>query len=144
MFPIHHCVSNILQSEFHIHSFSFANEDRFFTDYSALVLLSSSPQDLQKFPRIQVKLNVKRREIGGTNSTVVNIRLEKVNSRSKTSRAFTPRFPKVEYSSVFCTQFNWQIVTLNNLLTGKGWSMVVDFGKCNHVRVIYTEESELL
>ncbi|KAJ8643830.1 hypothetical protein MRB53_005578 [Persea americana] len=53
-------------------------------------------EDLQNFPCIQVKLNVKRREIGGTNSTVVNVMLEKVNSRSKTSRAFTPRFPKVK------------------------------------------------
>lgn len=53
-------------------------------------------QDLQHFPRIQVKLKLQRRDIAGEKSFMLNIRLDKMNSRRNTSRAFTPRFPKVK------------------------------------------------
>nr|KAJ0203753.1 hypothetical protein LSAT_V11C500237010 [Lactuca sativa] len=50
-------------------------------------------QDLQHFPRIQVKLKIQGRDVGAS----LNIRLERSNSnRRKSSRAFTPRFPKLK------------------------------------------------
>lgn len=56
-------------------------------------------QDLQHFPRVQVKLKVQKSDTdGGTFS--LNIKLAKMNSNRKTSRAFAPRFPKVKDSSI--------------------------------------------
>lgn len=53
-------------------------------------------QDLQYFPHVQVKLGLNRREVNGGKSPSLNIKLEKKNSRRKSSRAFAPRFPKVK------------------------------------------------
>ncbi|XP_059441040.1 DExH-box ATP-dependent RNA helicase DExH14 isoform X3 [Corylus avellana] len=53
-------------------------------------------QDLQNFPRVQVRLKLQRRDIDGGKASTLNIRLEKVNSKWNTSRAFAPRFPKVK------------------------------------------------
>ncbi|KAI9174879.1 hypothetical protein LWI28_024049 [Acer negundo] len=53
-------------------------------------------QDLQHFPRIQVKLKLQRRDVDGGKSLRLNIRMEKTNSRRNMSRAFAPRFPKVK------------------------------------------------
>jgi len=52
-------------------------------------------QDLQHFPHIKMKLKVQKRDIDGERSDILNIRLEKINSRRHSSRAFVPRFPKV-------------------------------------------------
>ncbi|KAL5723148.1 DNA helicase [Ranunculus cassubicifolius] len=49
-------------------------------------------QELQHFPRVQVRFNVQHRD----QSHVLNIRLEKMNYRQSSSRAFVPRFPKVK------------------------------------------------
>ncbi|XP_050379201.1 DExH-box ATP-dependent RNA helicase DExH14 [Argentina anserina] len=51
-------------------------------------------QDLQLFPRIEVKLKILRKD--GGKSCSLNIRLVKTNFRKNKSRAFTPRFPKVK------------------------------------------------
>lgn len=64
-------------------------------------LLGSSPvsslyQDLQRFPRIQMKLRVQNKDDGSQSSCSLNVRLENVNTKRKTSRAFTPLFPKVK------------------------------------------------
>ncbi|KAK9116484.1 hypothetical protein Sjap_015431 [Stephania japonica] len=48
-------------------------------------------QDLQHFPCVRVILNVHRRK-----SPVLNIKLEKMNSRRTSSRAFAPKFPKIK------------------------------------------------
>ncbi|EXC06423.1 hypothetical protein L484_004708 [Morus notabilis] len=53
-------------------------------------------QDLQYFPHVQVKLRLNRRGVNGGKSPSLNIKLEKKNSRRKSSRAFAPRFPKVK------------------------------------------------
>lgn len=53
-------------------------------------------QDLQHFPRVEVRLKIQRRDPDGEKFPSLNIRLEKLNSRRKTSRAFTPRFPKIK------------------------------------------------
>lgn len=53
-------------------------------------------QDLQHFPKIQVKLRVERRDIEGGESLTLNIRIFVTNSRKNSSRAFAPRFPKVK------------------------------------------------
>ncbi|KAH9778119.1 DExH-box ATP-dependent RNA helicase DExH14 [Citrus sinensis] len=52
--------------------------------------------DLQRFPRIQVKLRLQRRDIDGENSLTLNIRMDKMNSWKNTSRAFALRFPKIK------------------------------------------------
>ncbi|KAI4303767.1 hypothetical protein MLD38_039362 [Melastoma candidum] len=49
-------------------------------------------QELQQFPRIRMKLRLQRED---DSSSTIEIRLEKMNRRS-TSRAFTPRFPKIK------------------------------------------------
>ncbi|XP_024169344.1 DExH-box ATP-dependent RNA helicase DExH14 [Rosa chinensis] len=51
-------------------------------------------QDLQLFPRIEVKLKILPKD--GGKSCSLNIRLVKTNFRKYKSRAFTPRFPKVK------------------------------------------------
>jgi activating signal cointegrator complex subunit 3 len=53
-------------------------------------------QELQLFPRVQVRLQVQRSRPGSENRQNLNIRLEKINSQRKSSRAFVPRFPKVK------------------------------------------------
>ncbi|CAJ1975360.1 unnamed protein product [Sphenostylis stenocarpa] len=53
-------------------------------------------QDLQHFPHIKMKLKVQRRDTDGERSHTLNIRLEKINSRRHSSRAFVPRFPKIK------------------------------------------------
>ncbi|KAM1340459.1 hypothetical protein ACFX2H_038850 [Malus domestica] len=51
-------------------------------------------QDLQHFPRIEMKLRIQEKDSGKSHS--LNIRLVKTNYRQNKSRAFTPRFPKVK------------------------------------------------
>ncbi|XVF11809.1 hypothetical protein REPUB_Repub08aG0059500 [Reevesia pubescens] len=53
-------------------------------------------QDLQHFPRIQMKLKLLKKGTETEKSLQLNIRLEKTNLRHKVSRAFTPRFPKLK------------------------------------------------
>lgn len=53
-------------------------------------------QDIQHFPRIQMNLKLQTRGDKGGNVFRLNIRLEDVNRRRKTSRAHVPRFPKVK------------------------------------------------
>ncbi|KAK6925104.1 Helicase, C-terminal [Dillenia turbinata] len=53
-------------------------------------------QDLQHFPRIQVKLKLRKSDKDDEKSSILNIKLEKTNSKQKNSRAFAPRFPKVK------------------------------------------------
>ncbi|XP_074372527.1 DExH-box ATP-dependent RNA helicase DExH14 isoform X1 [Apium graveolens] len=53
-------------------------------------------QDLQNFPSVQVKLKSPRREPNSVSLPSLNVRLERTNLRNKSSRAFTPRFPKVK------------------------------------------------
>ncbi|XP_011087302.1 DExH-box ATP-dependent RNA helicase DExH14 [Sesamum indicum] len=53
-------------------------------------------EELQHFPRIQTRIKVQKRTAGDNPSVSLNIRLEKANRHKKTSRAFTPRFPKVK------------------------------------------------
>ncbi|XP_021733961.1 DExH-box ATP-dependent RNA helicase DExH14-like isoform X1 [Chenopodium quinoa] len=56
---------------------------------------SSLYEDLQRFPRIHVKLRLKKKNERASSSSL-NVRLENVNAKRKTPRAFTPRFPKVK------------------------------------------------
>ncbi|XP_052179855.1 DExH-box ATP-dependent RNA helicase DExH14 isoform X1 [Diospyros lotus] len=51
-------------------------------------------QDLEHFPRVQVRLKLQKRNPDAGRASNLNVRLEKINSRRKTSRAFAPRFPK--------------------------------------------------
>ncbi|KAL0357444.1 UNVERIFIED_CONTAM: DExH-box ATP-dependent RNA helicase DExH14 [Sesamum calycinum] len=53
-------------------------------------------EELQHFPRIQARIKVQKRTAGDNPGVSLNIRLEKANRHKKTSRAFTPRFPKVK------------------------------------------------
>ncbi|XP_012853916.1 PREDICTED: activating signal cointegrator 1 complex subunit 3 isoform X2 [Erythranthe guttata] len=53
-------------------------------------------EELQHFPRIQARLRVQKQTVQDNPRFSLNIRLEKTNRHRKTSRAFTPRFPKVK------------------------------------------------
>lgn len=53
-------------------------------------------QDLQHFPCIQMKLKLQKKDNDGGKPRTLNIRLEKINSKRNTSRAFAPRFPKIK------------------------------------------------
>ncbi|KAI8543195.1 hypothetical protein RHMOL_Rhmol08G0198900 [Rhododendron molle] len=53
-------------------------------------------QDLDHFPRVQVRLKLQKKNPDDGKAMTLNIRLEKMNSHRKTSRAFTPRFPKLK------------------------------------------------
>lgn len=58
--------------------------------------VSSLYQDLRRFPHIQMKLRIQNKDDGSRSSCSLNVRLENVDTKRKTSRAFTPRFPKVK------------------------------------------------
>ncbi|KAL0384901.1 UNVERIFIED_CONTAM: DExH-box ATP-dependent RNA helicase DExH14, partial [Sesamum radiatum] len=69
------------------------------TTFQALTRSSTASrlhEELQHFPRIQARIKVQKRTAGDNHSVSLNIRLEKANRHKKTSRAFTPRFPKVK------------------------------------------------
>ncbi|XP_075100776.1 DExH-box ATP-dependent RNA helicase DExH14 [Nicotiana tabacum] len=53
-------------------------------------------QDMQHFPRIQVRLKIQKKESNGGKIFTLNIRLEDANTRRRTAKAFTPRYPKVK------------------------------------------------
>lgn len=53
-------------------------------------------QDLQNFPHVKMKLKLQERDTGGERCYILHIRLEKLNSRRHSSRAFVPRFPKIK------------------------------------------------
>ncbi|XP_047939428.1 DExH-box ATP-dependent RNA helicase DExH14 [Salvia hispanica] len=53
-------------------------------------------EELQHFPRIQVRLKVQKRTAADNSGTRLNVRLEKTNRHKRTGRAFTPRFPKLK------------------------------------------------
>lgn len=53
-------------------------------------------QDMQYFPRVRVKLKLHTGDDNASKSAVLNIRLEKANSKHSTVRAFVPRYPKVK------------------------------------------------
>lgn len=53
-------------------------------------------QDLQYFPHVRVILKLQRKDANGGKSPTLNIRLERMNSKRKSLRAFAPRFPKVK------------------------------------------------
>ncbi|GAB2270112.1 activating signal cointegrator 1 complex subunit [Dionaea muscipula] len=57
------------------------------------VSASSLDQDLHRFPHIRVKLKIQRKDDG---TPTLSVRLEDLNKRRKTSRAFAPHFPKVK------------------------------------------------
>ncbi|WCJ35849.1 Activating signal cointegrator 1 complex subunit 3 [Euphorbia peplus] len=66
------------------------------TTLQAMVENPKLCQELQRFPCIKMKIKLQRKDTNGAKSRVLNIRLEKTNSRQSTSRAFVPRFPKVK------------------------------------------------
>jgi len=53
-------------------------------------------QDLDHFPLVQVRLKLQKKNSDDGKAISLNIRLEKMNSHRRTSRAFTPRFPKLK------------------------------------------------
>ncbi|XP_022736597.1 DExH-box ATP-dependent RNA helicase DExH14 isoform X2 [Durio zibethinus] len=53
-------------------------------------------QDLQLFPRLQIKLKLLKKGKESEKSLQLNIRLEQTNLRRNASRAFAPRFPKLK------------------------------------------------
>ncbi|KAM7267618.1 hypothetical protein ACFE04_009784 [Oxalis oulophora] len=52
-------------------------------------------QDLQHFPRVQVKLRLIKKD-ANNGKLSLGIRLEKINAKKNSSRAFAPRFPKLK------------------------------------------------
>ncbi|TVU47944.1 hypothetical protein EJB05_07562, partial [Eragrostis curvula] len=53
-------------------------------------------QDLQHFPRVDVKVKLQDEQEGQSKPQTLNIRAQLKNSRRSTSRAFAPRFPKAK------------------------------------------------
>lgn len=81
-------------------------------------------QDLQRFPRIRIKLRLKNRDERPGSSCSLNVRLENVNAKRKTPRAFAPRFPKVIiYSRIFWPKY-WLCLTCQKLVSNSYIGMV--------------------
>lgn len=59
-------------------------------------------QDMQHFPRIQVRLKIQKKESNGGKIFTLNIRLEDANTQRRTAKAFTPRYPKVLSFCLLC------------------------------------------
>lgn len=53
-------------------------------------------QDLQRFPCVQLRLSLQKGDRKDGVSPMLNVKLEKTNYRRTTSRAFTPRYPKIK------------------------------------------------
>ncbi|KAG9140070.1 hypothetical protein Leryth_025455 [Lithospermum erythrorhizon] len=58
-------------------------------------IASSLYEDLQRFPLVRVQVRVQSNNSESSKAHRLNVTLEVTNSRRRTSRAFTPRFPKV-------------------------------------------------
>lgn len=97
-------------------------------------------QDLQHFPCIQMKLKLQKKDNDGGKPRTLNIRLEKINSKRNTSRAFAPRFPKVKMHVILSTlyQKTWPFPAL---LADKKRSMVVDSWQYLHLWTICFKKS---
>ncbi|CAH9088182.1 unnamed protein product [Cuscuta europaea] len=67
-------------------------------------VFSKLHQELQNFPRIQVRLRIQRRE----DLTTLNIRMENINMGRRKSKAFTPRYPKIKDEA-------WWLVLCNTI-----------------------------
>ncbi|KAK4477790.1 hypothetical protein RD792_017052 [Penstemon davidsonii] len=72
-------------------------------------------EELQHFPRIQARLRIQRKNAGDDHKVSLNIRLEKTNRRRKSSKAFTPRFPKVKDEAWWLVLGNTTIAKLHAL-----------------------------
>ncbi|PQM33210.1 DExH-box ATP-dependent RNA helicase DExH14 isoform X2 [Prunus yedoensis var. nudiflora] len=73
-------------------------------------------EDLQPFPRIEVKLKLQQKDSGKSRS--LDIRLVKTNFRQNKSRAFTPRFPKVKNEAWWLVLGNtstWELYALKRV-----------------------------
>lgn len=64
-------------------------------------------QDLQKFPRVHIKLRLKKKDESASSPYSLNVRLENANGKRKTPRAFAPRFPKVCVACVIGRYMLW-------------------------------------
>uniref|UniRef100_A0A0E0KAG9 RNA helicase n=1 Tax=Oryza punctata TaxID=4537 RepID=A0A0E0KAG9_ORYPU len=56
-------------------------------------------QDLQHFPRVDVKLKLQNEDKDQSRPPILSIRLQMKNARRSTSRAFSPRFPKAKHEA---------------------------------------------
>lgn len=64
-------------------------------------------QDLQHFPCVDVKLKLQNEDKDQSRPPILSIRLQMKDARRSTSRAFSPRFPKVSNYTDYmkCTEF---------------------------------------
>lgn len=90
---------------------------------SICLCFSYLDQDLQHFPHIKVKLKIQRRDTDGEKSDILNIRLEKINSRRHSSRAFVPRFPKVFFLS-YKKMLLWFLVCCGKYYLPFSWQQI--------------------
>lgn len=72
-------------------------------------------QELLNFPRIKVKVKLRKDGVQDQASRVLDIRLEKTNHNHSSSRAFVPRFPKVKIEA-------WWLV-LGNVSTSELYAL---------------------
>ncbi|XP_031489870.1 DExH-box ATP-dependent RNA helicase DExH14 isoform X2 [Nymphaea colorata] len=79
-------------------------------------------QEIELFPFLQVRIKLERNVKDGSRPSILIVKLESLNSRRKTTRAFAPRFPKIKEEAwwlILCNDATSELYTLKRVSLSK-------------------------
>ncbi|KAF3773263.1 DExH-box ATP-dependent RNA helicase [Nymphaea thermarum] len=85
-------------------------------------LLRFLNKEIELFPFLQVRIKLERNVKDGSRPSILIVKLESLNSRRKTTRAFAPRFPKIKEEAwwlILCNDATSELYTLKRVSLSK-------------------------